>query len=193
MGNGTADWMASPEVKFWIQCVALIAGALVSWSVQLACSRRARLILDTPTARVRSAAQGYVELRGLARPADAEQLLAPLTRRRCLWYRYQVQYLEKDEDNKSLRALPRQSTDGEQGSRWVTVRQGCSDESFLVVDATGQCVISPAGAEVLSTKRDRWTGNSEQPTITPRRGARRGGLRAVFRKDRYRCSTISSG
>ena len=52
----------------------------------------ARVIEDTPTSRVRSAAQGYVELEGRARPLAGTLNLAPMTQRDCVWWRYRVQH-----------------------------------------------------------------------------------------------------
>ena len=51
----------------------------------------ARMIEDTPTSRIRSAAQGYVELGGRCRALDGTQNLAPLTQRPCVWWRCRIQ------------------------------------------------------------------------------------------------------
>ena len=50
----------------WIVCLALIAIlSLFAWGSALL---RRRAITDTPTSRIASAAQGYVELLGIGRP-----------------------------------------------------------------------------------------------------------------------------
>ena len=49
---------------------------------------RKRLIEDTPTSRIRSAPQGFVELAGVAGVFEGEPIIAPLTQRPCCWYRY---------------------------------------------------------------------------------------------------------
>ena len=44
---------------------------------------RVRRIEDVPTARVRSAPQGYVELIGTAHTLDGEPIIAPLSKKNC--------------------------------------------------------------------------------------------------------------
>ncbi len=78
----------------WIVCLALIAAiSLIAWMSTL---RRRRAITDTPTSRIASAAQGYVELLGAGRPLDYPPLLSHLTHLPCLWYRYQVEEKKGD-------------------------------------------------------------------------------------------------
>ncbi len=117
-------------------CVALMLPlSLLAWT---ATWRRARAIDDTPTSKVASAAQGYVELLGVGRPLAGEPLLSPLTHLPCLWFRYLVE--RKDQD-----------------SKWVTEERGESDASFILDDGSGECVIDPEGAELLVTRKDAWT------------------------------------
>lgn len=116
--------------------------------------RRARLIEDVPTARVRSAPQGYVELDGTARALDGQPIPAPLSGAACCWYRYEV---------------ARRS-----GKSWKTVEQGTSDHLFLVADDTGVCVIDPEGASVSTTHKDTWYGSRRPP-------AGQGPLQAAYR------------
>ena len=63
--------------------IALVAGllalvALYRFFIRL---RRDRLVADTPAVRIRSAAQGYVKVRGKALPAGPQPTPAPLTAR----------------------------------------------------------------------------------------------------------------
>jgi hypothetical protein len=116
-------------------CVALMAPlSLVAWT---SAYRRTRAVADTPTSRVASAAQGYVELIGEGRPLGGAPLLSPLTHLPCLWYRYTIE--RKDSENK-----------------WVQESKGESDASFILDDGTGECVVDPEGAEMLVTKKDSW-------------------------------------
>ena len=105
--------------------------ALVAW---LSAWRLARAILDTPTSRVASAAQGYVELHGEALPHAGLELLTPHTQLPCLWYRYRV---ERREDNK-----------------WRHVDGAESDSPFDLADGSGRCRIEPRGAHVQTTHRE---------------------------------------
>src|SRR5690606_32876337 len=58
------------------------------------CIRRlseARFLLNTPTSKIRSAAQGYVELYGTLDELPGGQLEAPLTGTACLWWRFRIE------------------------------------------------------------------------------------------------------
>ena len=72
--------MADPsDLWFWL----LALGAAVGGGGWFAFRwlHIARMIEDTPTSRVRSAAQGYVEVAGRCRPLDGARNLAPLPAR----------------------------------------------------------------------------------------------------------------
>lgn len=116
-------------------CVALMAPlSLLAWTSAF---RRTRAVADTPTSKVASAAQGYVELIGTGKPLAGAPLLSPLTHLPCLWFRYTIE--RKDSENK-----------------WVQESKGESDASFILDDGTGECVVDPDGAEMLVTKKDSW-------------------------------------
>jgi hypothetical protein len=115
----------------------------------------ARVIEDTPTSRVRSAAQGYVELEGRARPLDGTINLAPLTQRDCVWWRYRVQHRSESAGR------------GGRRERWRTVASGRSGQPFLIDDGTGECIVQPADADVLAAESTTWYGATPWPTPTP--------------------------
>lgn len=112
----------------------------------------ARVIEDTPTSRVRSAAQGYVELSGRCRALDGTQNLAPLTQRPCVWWRFRVQ--QKVESG----------TRGRRRESWRTINSGRSEQPFLLDDGTGQCIVQPTGAEILTGESTTWYGSTPWPT-----------------------------
>jgi hypothetical protein len=105
----------------------LLATGLLGWMQAL---HHARLIADTPTARIASAAQGYTELQGRGQPLDGTPLLSPVNGLPVLWYRLVTE---------------RRQSDG----KWRVVGTDTSDASFLLEDGSGQCVIDPDGAEML--------------------------------------------
>ncbi len=142
------------------------AGTVICFFAIFRNFRRARLIEDTPTSKVRSAAQGYVELEGQAEAHDGRELSAPLTKLPCLWYRYEIEKYVRRGKNSS----------------WVTVEAETSTAPFLLVDDTGNCVVEPYGADVSPSIRDVWHGGTRQPTSGPS-GA---GSRAFFSSRRYR-------
>ncbi|HHJ80943.1 MAG TPA: E3 ubiquitin--protein ligase [Candidatus Tenderia electrophaga] len=131
--------------------------------------RRARIIEDAPTAKVRSAHQGYLELEGSGRLMAGEPIIAPLTSQACLWYRYKIERKETFH-----------TKHGNQ-TRWVTEREEVSDNLFYLEDDTGQCVVDPDGAEFSSGDRLQWYGDSSWPQNTPLQGSG-----SLFSSDRYR-------
>jgi hypothetical protein len=123
---------------------ALCTMTLVSFYAWMANYRRYRQIHDTPTSKVASAAQGYVELFGRSLPIPDSPVVAPLSGRPCCWYRYSV---ERKSNNK-----------------WVHEESGQSVSHFLLADDTGQCVVSPDGAEVLYAPKSTWTRGERRYT-----------------------------
>lgn len=109
--------------------------------------RRARWIEDTPTSRIRSAAQGLVELKGQLDPGGHTPLISPLGEVDCLWYRFKV-----EEYRRSAKT-----------SHWHTVEQGCSERPFVLRDGTDVCWIAPQGAEVHPSRVRRWEGHRRWP------------------------------
>ncbi len=128
----------------------------------------ARVIEDTPTSRVRSAAQGYVEIEGRAGPLAETKSLAPLTQRDCVWWRYRVQHRTESAGR------------GGRRERWRTVASGRSDAPFLIDDGSGECIVQPAGAQVLAAESTTWYGATPWPTTVPGR-ALLGGIGRDYR------------
>lgn len=135
-----------PFLQFALATWALDEGSLSGWTLALPgvallgligwlyALRLARAINDTPTSRVASAAQGYVELHGVAQPNDGLELGTPHLHLPCLWYRYRV---ERERDNK-----------------WEQVESGESDAPFDLEDGSGRCTINPVGAHVQTTHKE---------------------------------------
>ena len=116
---------------------ALLAMCGVSFFAWLGNYRRYRQIHDLPTSKVASAAQGYVELVGHSEIMKGHSLFSRLGGVPCCWYQYQIE--EEYEDNK-----------------WRVIESNSSIDHFLLVDDTGQCVISPEGAEVVTSEHKSW-------------------------------------
>lgn len=127
---------------------------------------RVRHLQDTPTSRIRSAAQGYAELVGVLGAASESPLFAPLTGEPCLWWRYCIE---------EYRASGKRSS-------WAVIERGESEGWLRLTDATGECLIDPRGAEVLPAWRRRWTGDRRHP----RGGAPGGLLQLLGMGSRYR-------
>ena len=148
--------MAESDFWFWLLTlgVAVVAGgaAALRWL------KIARLIEDTPTSRIRSAAQGYVELAGNGLPLPATKNPAPLTQRPCIWWRYRIS-----------KRTERGAGKGQRKS-WQTIASGTSSVAFLLDDGTGQCIVQPDGAEVVPTESTTWYGDTPWPASSPGKG-----------------------
>jgi hypothetical protein len=117
---------------------ALTAMTAVSFCAWMANYRRYRQVDDVPTSRIASAAQGYVELLGKSVPIANAPVLSPVSGRPCCWYRY---------------CIERRTS----GDKWQHQESAESIAHFLLVDSTGECIISPDGAEVLYPRKRTWT------------------------------------
>ncbi|MCB1909827.1 MAG: hypothetical protein KDH15_20910 [Rhodocyclaceae bacterium] len=121
---------APADFRAWL-FGAILAAAAFGW---LRCVHHSRLILDTPTSRIASAAQGYTELFGFGMPMAGTPVLSPLNGLPVLWYRIRI------EDR--------------QNSNWVYRGEDESDASFLLEDDSGVCAIDPTGAEMMIGRVD---------------------------------------
>lgn len=139
---------------FWTLLIGVVALGLVKLGFTLL--RRARMLEDIPTSRIRSAAQGYVELHGHARMLPGPEIRSPLSLQRCCWWEYKVER--------------RRGTDegGQRNREWTVVEQNRSDDLFLLVDGTGECVVDPVGARVIPSLSRRWQGNNPRPLHFPK-------------------------
>jgi hypothetical protein len=118
----------------WVICLVLIAAvSLFAWSSTW---RRRRAITDTPTSRIASAAQGYVELFGSGRPLDSPPLFSRLAEMPCLWCRWEIKE--------------------RRGKDWVMIDSGESEIPFLIDDGSGRCVVDVEGAHILTRHKKTW-------------------------------------
>jgi hypothetical protein len=141
--------MSGNQFKLWLLIFALAAAAVYSFWYAFKAWRKNRVIEDTATSRIRSAAQGYVELSGRGiLPPDAVNR-GPLTGVPCTWWRYKIE---------------ERSSSGRSRS-WSTIQSDTSAAPFLLDDGTGQCLVDPRGAEVFPGARDVWYGPSEWPEV----------------------------
>ena len=136
--------MSDPQ--FWKLALAVAAPLCLYFGFRN--WRLARLIDDTPRSRIRSAAQGYVELAGVARRNDTLATLGPLTRLPCVWWQFRIE----------------QRTGMGRSRRWSTVNRGSSVAPFRLEDDTGACLVDPAGADVRPGSTASWRGSLPWPS-----------------------------
>ena len=120
---------------------ALGAMSLVSFAAWIGNYRRLRHIADTPLSNIATAAQGYVEIAGIAEMPGGTPVISKLSLTPCVWYQYEV--FEKNSKDE-----------------WVLEDSGASDDPFVIRDKGGHCVIDPDGAEIVCSRERTWTQGS---------------------------------
>jgi hypothetical protein len=144
------------DAGFWLLVLGIgAAGGL--WAGYRAL-HLSRLLEDTPTSRIRSAAQGYVELAGRSQPLAGTENLAPLTLRPAsggLPHRAAHRFRERSPGRYARSAV---------------VQSGLRP-AFLLDDETGQCLVNPQWAQVLATESSRW-GDTPWPAGSAGSGTR---------------------
>lgn len=162
------NWIhSSPTDDFWVMAIILIASAVAGFLGAFYFFYRKLIMEDTPTSRIRSAAQGYVELNGIGELMEGPPIIAPLTGTTCTWFGYKIEEHRRSGKN----------------SRWVTINSGESSELFLLADNTGKCIIDPEGAGVTTMRKDVWYGSSRRPARGP---ARNRTMLSFLGRGRYR-------
>jgi hypothetical protein len=120
----------------WLWCLGAMAFiSLFAWYSAL---HRLRMVSGTPTSRIASAAQGYVELIGSGEP-HGNPVMSRYSMLPCLWCRHRLE--KRNGDNKG----------------WHTVESGETSAPFEIDDGTGRCVVDPEQAEILTRHKDSWT------------------------------------
>src|SRR3954468_2791542 len=115
---------------FILPIIAVVA--FIAWLLSL---RRMLAISGTPTSRIASAAQGYVELVGRAMPHPGGALRSRFSRLPCVWYQYFTEERQRD-------------------GKWHRIENGRSNDSFLLNDGSALCLVDPENAEVLPRRTD---------------------------------------
>jgi hypothetical protein len=130
--------------------------------------QRFRFIGDTPTSKIASAAQGYVELKGLGELIPGPEIASPFSQQRCLWYQCIVEKRKRIKNH----------------SVWVEESNQISDHLFHLQDESGSCVVIPDGAHVIPSKQTVWYGS--RPEIRYRGGVKTDWFGRVLGFGRYR-------
>lgn len=137
-----------PPQIFWLVVGLLALFVLYFMRQSYKHLKHARVLEDTPTAKIRSAAQGYVELMGEQHSFGNHVTLTRLSRIPCTWYRYAIEYYDRK-------------------NGWQLLEQGASTHLLILQDDTGLCVIDPSQANISTPMVDHWQGFSRYPNKKP--------------------------
>lgn len=113
--------------------ISLVLVGLTSFWAWYANLKRYRTVADTPTSRIASAPQGYVEIVGRGQQPPGACLVSPISGLPCLWYRYRIERVERN--------------------KWEHVESGVSHDTFGVSDGSGQLLVDPEGAEIMTSRK----------------------------------------
>lgn len=141
--NTPASWVA-------LALAAGLGALLAAWRF-LEGARRDRIFARTPLMRIRSAAQGYVHVRGRAESPPDGRMTAPLSGSPCVWWDYDI---------------ARRETDSRGRTYWSVIERASSVAPFRLCDEDGVCLVGPVGAEVTPSARDVWYGDLARPSGT---------------------------
>lgn len=126
-------FVASPRAAASVLIAGFALGGAGLVLSGLAALRRRERLRSLQPARIRSMALGPVQVSG--RVAACAPLVAPYSRTRCGWFRFELR--ERGGDDPEDRSLLRTTEAG-----------GSGDLPFWLVDETGAVLVQPAGAEV---------------------------------------------
>ena len=105
-------------------------------------------ISEAPISTIAAAAQGYIELQGVA--SCIKPLTTPYHGIPCVWYRAWV-YANTDDDDETIDLF---------GTRLLNYSE--SELVFTLTDSTGHCNVNPKGAEVVHFKARTWRKNDHR-------------------------------
>ena len=118
--------------------------------------RSFRFVDGTATSKIRSAAQGHVELKGLGEWLSGDSITSPFSNSRCVWYHCTI-----DKRKKSGKR-----------SSWSNISDQYSGALFRLVDDTGWCIIDPDRAKVIPETDITWYGHDTDYRSKPPAKAR---------------------
>ena len=130
--------------------IALLLLTAVAFYLAFRILNQYLIVKNNPISKIRSAAQGYIEIEGIQAVLPGKTLLlSPLSKTPCTWYAYIIEELRRNSRG---------------GSYWAVKESGESKEHFMLVDTTGQCIICPEGADIFTSLYTVWI-DEEDPRL----------------------------
>lgn len=137
------------QIEFILVMAFLAVMALAAFIGFFRILRFKRMIVDTPFSKISSAAQGFVKIKGIIQSLDdKEVLISPLTQKSCCWYDYSIEQLGKQKNDSD-----------------VLIEKKTSNHLFRIIDDTGECVVYPDEAEVLTYYKGSWNTRGFDPKL----------------------------
>lgn len=143
------DWLASeilamPHSDYLTLLAVLVTAIIFLLYFCYRSFRSFRFVDGTATSKIRSAAQGHVELKGLGEWMSGDSIVSPFSKSRCVWYHCTIEKRKKS---------------GKRSS-WSNISDECSDTLFRLVDDTGWCIVDPDHAQVIPESDITWYGHN---------------------------------
>jgi hypothetical protein len=138
------ETLAMPESDYLVLLAVLVGVFAYLLYYCYSAFRSFRFADGTATSKIRSAAQGLVELKGLGEWLSGDSIVSPFSNSRCVWYHCTIEKREKS---------------GKRSS-WSNISDECSDTLFRLVDDTGWCIIDPDHAQVIPETDITWYGQN---------------------------------
>jgi hypothetical protein len=136
--------ISMPATEYLVAYGVLLLGLVFLLYYSFGAFKRYRFVDGTATSKIRSAAQGHVELKGLGEFMLNDTIYSPFSGSRCVWYHCSI--------DKKKRSGKR--------TTWTNISDECSGHLFRLVDDTGECIIDPDHAHVIPESDLTWYGNS---------------------------------
>ncbi len=144
-----AFFMRSHPNIHQISLALLLVGIVVSLFAGLFNYWRLVKISEAPISTIAAAAQGYIELQGVA--SCEKPLKTPYHGIACVWYRAYVFANREGEDDDSIDLTNNRLLDYSE-----------SQLPFTLTDKTGHCRVNPIGAEVIHFEARTWRKNDHR-------------------------------
>lgn len=129
-----ADFPSDDAIETYMLSTLFFMAGLGLFSWGFGTFKKLQFVRSTPTSKIRSMAQGNVEITGEAKQLN-QNLESPFTGEECLFYSYKVEEYQKTNSKRRRR-------------RWKTIDSGEEKIRFAVDDGTGLAVIEPEGSKV---------------------------------------------
>lgn len=138
-----------PDAVFFFALLLVVAIAAVLIGAAIWSRRTAHAIATATPVEVGALSPGYRLVWGrTAGPG----MKAPLTGRRCVWWRVEVWEQRRRKDS-----------DGDVSYDWQVIRDETSDKPIRLTDGTTLCEVFHTGATVVPSAWSRWEGDDPRP------------------------------